>query len=191
MKRWFRGTYYLLPVTANIVLSLLILSTLRIEAIGSSKMSVLTRATYQKTAFFIVTTVKTSNLTYLFLFQSLLHFSTPHVSTNMVIIKCWNCSRKLLCFCYCSCSLSACGSVYTLVYPIVSGHPSYYIMLRLLPSCKYSKLPSIIAVKKHNCYNQELWGIWGHLNCSHCYFPSEPNYTASSPLPIIRGQFRK
>jgi hypothetical protein len=43
-----------------------ILVTLLIEAVGSSETSVLTRATgvkTQKTAFFIVTAVKTSNLT--------------------------------------------------------------------------------------------------------------------------------
>jgi hypothetical protein len=52
-------------VTANVSNSL-ILSTLKMEVTRSSEMSVLTKATRrtsQKTAFFLVTAVKTSNLT--------------------------------------------------------------------------------------------------------------------------------
>jgi hypothetical protein len=56
-----------LIVTASVVLSSLTLVTLMKEALSSFKTSVLTRAhgvTSQKTPFFIVTTVKTSNLTW-------------------------------------------------------------------------------------------------------------------------------
>jgi hypothetical protein len=58
-----------LLVTANVVPSSPILVTLMKEALISSETSVLTRAT-QKTQFFIVTAVKTSNLTFLFSFAS-------------------------------------------------------------------------------------------------------------------------
>jgi hypothetical protein len=52
-------------VTANIVPSSLILVTLIMEVIHSSETSVLTRATWHNMmAFFIVTTVKTSNVAY-------------------------------------------------------------------------------------------------------------------------------
>jgi hypothetical protein len=55
-----------LLVTAHVVPSSLILSNLMIVAISSSETSVLIErhgGTFQKTAFFIVTAVKTSNLT--------------------------------------------------------------------------------------------------------------------------------
>jgi hypothetical protein len=55
-----------LLVTANVVPSSPILVTLMIEALLSSETSALTKATrrtYQKTAFFIATAVKTSILT--------------------------------------------------------------------------------------------------------------------------------
>jgi hypothetical protein len=53
-----------LLVTATVVLSSPILVTIMKEALSSSETSVLTRATAsQKTQFFIVTAVKTSNLT--------------------------------------------------------------------------------------------------------------------------------
>jgi hypothetical protein len=51
-----------LIVAASVVPCTPILATLMMEALGSSETSVLTRAT-QKTPFFIVTAVKTSNLT--------------------------------------------------------------------------------------------------------------------------------
>jgi hypothetical protein len=53
-------------VTAKVVPSSLVLSFLTIEAIRSPETSVLTRATqhpFQKTALFIATAVKISNLT--------------------------------------------------------------------------------------------------------------------------------
>jgi hypothetical protein len=52
-----------LLVTANVVPSSQIFVTLLMEALSTSETSVFTRATFQKTAFFIVTAVKTSNLT--------------------------------------------------------------------------------------------------------------------------------
>jgi hypothetical protein len=60
-----------LLVTANVVPSLLTVVTLMMEVIHSSESLVLTRAyglTSQNMAFFIVTTVKTSNLTFIDLF---------------------------------------------------------------------------------------------------------------------------
>jgi hypothetical protein len=51
--------------TANVVLSALILVTFMMEVIRSYELSVITRAawlTSQKTAFFIITAVKNSNL---------------------------------------------------------------------------------------------------------------------------------
>jgi hypothetical protein len=59
-----------LLITANVVPSSPILVILMMEAQSSSETSVLTRATrvtFQKTPFFIVTAVKTSNLTFIFL----------------------------------------------------------------------------------------------------------------------------
>jgi hypothetical protein len=56
-----------LLVTANVVSSSPILVTLMKEALSSSETSVLTRATgvtSQKTSFFIVTSLKTSNLAF-------------------------------------------------------------------------------------------------------------------------------
>jgi hypothetical protein len=56
-----------LLVTANVVPSSPIIATLMMEALRPSETPVLTRATrrnIQKTAFFIVTAVKTSNLTF-------------------------------------------------------------------------------------------------------------------------------
>jgi hypothetical protein len=54
------------PVTANVIPSSLIHSTLMMEAVSSSEKWVLTKghgATSQKTTFSIATTVKTSTLT--------------------------------------------------------------------------------------------------------------------------------
>jgi hypothetical protein len=61
-----RNSVRRLLVTANVVPSLPILVTLMKEAVSSSKTSVLTEphgVTFQKTSYFIVTVVKTSNLT--------------------------------------------------------------------------------------------------------------------------------
>jgi hypothetical protein len=52
-----------LGTSSNFVPSSPIISTLIMEAIHYSETSLLTRATSQKTAFFIVTVAKTSNLT--------------------------------------------------------------------------------------------------------------------------------
>jgi hypothetical protein len=63
---FLRSVLWLL-VTANVFLSSPILVALMMEAIRTSETSVLTRdprgVTSQKTAFFIVTAVRTSNLT--------------------------------------------------------------------------------------------------------------------------------
>jgi hypothetical protein len=63
------SSVHLLLVIANVVPSSPILVTLMMEVLGSSETSVLTRlqephgVTSQKTTFFIVTAVKTSNFT--------------------------------------------------------------------------------------------------------------------------------
>jgi hypothetical protein len=69
-KNWQARSVLRLLVTANVVHSSPIRVTLMMEVIRASKMLALTKPcgiTSQKTAFFLVTAVKTSNLTlYLF-----------------------------------------------------------------------------------------------------------------------------